>query len=261
MLEFETLSNLLFSMLCLFHRLTVHGMNQAISLGEALKNESITHIFSSDLKRAHRTAFAIANHHPHLPVHTHASLRERDFGELEGKPWRHAHLTKDLGERRPLLQARALAAWKWIFEEAGLLDVTSNSVIVVVSHGTFLGFLLDTICSFYNSSRPERVSWRNTAYAKLVITPGDTADLRIDCINDTRHLQHIKRQRGGVGSMKYDVSQKPLADFFVSSKKLSLDSGNNPSRVCVLYFLYYDEKILQTCSEICNAEQVFEISV
>ena len=170
------------------NRLTVHGMNQASSLGKSLKTEPITHIFSSDSKRAHRTASAIASHHTGLSVRSHQVLRERDFGDLEGKPWSQFHSQLENGEFRKILETRAMAAWNWIHEEARLLEGKSGSFIVVVSHGVFLSNLLDAVCSFYNASRP-RAIWSNTAYAKLRIRVDDVENgLVIESLNDTRHL-------------------------------------------------------------------------
>ena len=233
------------------NRLTVHGMNQATSLGETLKNEPITHIFSSDLTRAYRTASAIATHHPRLAVVTHQALRECDFGDLEGKPWTQTHTVQNRGEDRSTLESRALAAWTRITEESGLLEATADLFIVVVSHGSFLGILFTAICSFYNASKPERVFWNNTAYAKLVITTGEPViGLRVDSINDTRHLRSIHRQKGGVGSMKYDDSQRSLKDFFASSpKKRKLDTGKDSRIHVFVSLLHPDERNLQTCSE------------
>lgn len=64
--------------------LTPHGINQAKALGDKLKNVAFTHVFSSDLFRAQRTAEIIAADR-HLAVKTSALLRETSFGEFEGK--------------------------------------------------------------------------------------------------------------------------------------------------------------------------------
>src|SRR5438477_7266848 len=90
-------------------RLTVHGMNQATSLGEALKHEPVTHIFSSDLIHAYRTASAVAQHHPHVSVVSTTRLCERDFGELEGKPWRTTWSSTKSGESSTAMSERAVS--------------------------------------------------------------------------------------------------------------------------------------------------------
>lgn len=66
--------------------LNARGQWQARRAAEALRNEAITAVYSSDLARAHATALAIAGAHA-LPVQTHAGLRERHFGRFEGQTW------------------------------------------------------------------------------------------------------------------------------------------------------------------------------
>lgn len=66
--------------------LNERGRWQARRAAEALRDEPIAAIYSSDLARAHATAQAIAAARG-LPVHTHAGLRERHFGRFEGKTW------------------------------------------------------------------------------------------------------------------------------------------------------------------------------
>lgn len=63
-----------------------HGRWQARRLAEALRDEPIAAIYSSDLKRARDTAQAVAEARA-LPVHAHIGLRERGFGRFEGHTW------------------------------------------------------------------------------------------------------------------------------------------------------------------------------
>jgi len=70
--------------------LTTHGVLQASRLGSHLaKDVKVTHIFSSDLQRAFKTAEAIrvVQEHPDAPIETVKLkvLREQDFGFYEGR--------------------------------------------------------------------------------------------------------------------------------------------------------------------------------
>ena len=60
------------------------GRWQAARAGDALKDEAVSAIYSSDLLRAHHTAQAIAQH-AGVTVTTHRGLRERHFGIFEGQ--------------------------------------------------------------------------------------------------------------------------------------------------------------------------------
>ena len=66
--------------------LNPRGQWQAQCLGAALATSGLTHIYSSDLARAHNTAKTIAAHAGIEPqaVRLHAGLRERAFGVFEG---------------------------------------------------------------------------------------------------------------------------------------------------------------------------------
>ena len=60
------------------------GRWQAERLGMALKDEPIAAIYASDLSRAHDTALAVSRH-TGVPVQPEPGLRERSFGEFEGR--------------------------------------------------------------------------------------------------------------------------------------------------------------------------------
>lgn len=234
-------------------------MNQATSLGEALKTEPITHIFSSDLKRAYRTALAVAKHHPNVTVVPEKRFREQDLGDLEGKPWRQTwtgdsangerkHAKSDTGESKTAMKDRAVSAWSWVVQRDGIYEEETDVFVVVVSHGLFLSTLFHTICQFYHTTKPANVLWGNTAYVKFTVDNYRDPIFRLESMNVSSHLTAVQRQKGGVGSSKYDESQKTIRDFFVPSpKKLKTKSGKFPT-LCYIALLL-DDKNLQTCSE------------
>uniref|UniRef100_A0A646QJ07 Fructose-2,6-bisphosphatase TIGAR n=1 Tax=Hemiscolopendra marginata TaxID=943146 RepID=A0A646QJ07_9MYRI len=63
------------------------GLKQAHLLGHRLQNQKYTHIFASDLSRAKQTAQTILekSHYSVGPIVQDPRLRERKFGEVEGK--------------------------------------------------------------------------------------------------------------------------------------------------------------------------------
>ena len=63
--------------------LSARGRWQAARVAEALADEGMEVIYSSDLVRAHETAKAIAAV-VGLPIATDTGLRERGFGDFEG---------------------------------------------------------------------------------------------------------------------------------------------------------------------------------
>ena len=60
------------------------GNEQASALALALKNETITAIYSSPLARAIETASHIGRFHPSTPLIKESGLMEMDLGDFEG---------------------------------------------------------------------------------------------------------------------------------------------------------------------------------
>ncbi|MDE1833653.1 MAG: histidine phosphatase family protein, partial [Candidatus Micrarchaeota archaeon] len=67
-------------------RLNARGIAQAREAAEKLSRRRIDAIYSSDLARAADTADIIAKRHPRLKVVYVRALREKNLGELQGKP-------------------------------------------------------------------------------------------------------------------------------------------------------------------------------
>jgi len=61
------------------------GIKQAKKVALRLKDEKIDFIYSSDLARASNTAKEIAKFHPNVPIKFVKDLREKFFGEWQGK--------------------------------------------------------------------------------------------------------------------------------------------------------------------------------
>jgi 2,3-bisphosphoglycerate-dependent phosphoglycerate mutase len=218
-------------------------MNQAKSLGEALKNEPITHVFSSDLKRAIRTASAIADHHPQVSVVPDKLFREQDFGDLEGKPWRQTwasdiertHAKSKNGESTAAVNQRATTAWNWVLQTIDVYDAPNDLYVVVVSHGLFLSAIFKAVCGFYYTPTPTKLLWSNAAYLKFTVLPDSDPSFKVENINETSHLTAVQRQRGGVGSSQYDETQKTMKDFFASNPKKKNPNAGKVLLPCSLF--------------------------
>lgn len=81
--------------------LNANGERQAMRLAQALADDGVELIVSSDLARARQTAQAVADRLG-LPLATHPGLRERHFGEFQG------HTYAEVEQRWPEASAR----WK-----------------------------------------------------------------------------------------------------------------------------------------------------
>lgn len=169
------------------------GEWQARQVGQALADEPIARLVSSDLQRAQTTATAIAAACD-LTILTDARLREIGFGSWEGlsidqimeqdgdayRRWREnpsAHAPIG-GETLDVTGQRVLSLWQEIREiDAG--------TIVVVSHGGTLRILLSHLLQL-----PPQSFWQleldNASLSTIKIN--QTGNTLIS-LNDTQHLQ------------------------------------------------------------------------
>lgn len=127
--------------------LNEHGRRQALATAARLADERFDQIYSSDLGRAMDTARASAERLG-LPIRPLASLRERDYGHIQG-------LTHDEAlQRYPLLQPRlrarephatppggeSLAVFSQRVQRAfeALAESHAGASLLIVSHGGVL---------------------------------------------------------------------------------------------------------------------------
>jgi len=124
--------------------LTEQGLCQAKRVAAVLRGEAISHVFSSDMRRALETAKVIAQEHGLVPIQL-PSLREVEFGEWEGLTFQEiSHKYPDLvntwlrdpvstrppgGETLLEMSQRVLTCLDRIAESC------VEGTVVVVSHG------------------------------------------------------------------------------------------------------------------------------
>lgn len=177
--------------------LNAHGQWQAARVAQALSEEHIDRIYSSDLSRAQATAQAIADHNRNTAartVHLHTGLRERRFGLFEG------HTYAAIAEQWPEESLR----WKQrepnfappggespvqVMERVNqaITELASQHVgeqIVVVAHGGVMDMLY-RLATRQTVSAPRTWELGNTAINRLLWTP---EGLTLVGWADVRHL-------------------------------------------------------------------------
>lgn len=173
--------------------LNATGLWQAQRLARALADEDISAVYSSDLSRAWQTAEAIAQAQQ-LAVKAEPRLRERCFGDFQGKSWtemetdwpeaasawrrREPAFTPPGGENLLQLQERVLDA---------LVDVCQRhwgEQIVLVAHGGVMDMLYRT---GMNLDLQATRTWTlgNATVNRLLWTP---EGLHVVGWSDTSHL-------------------------------------------------------------------------
>jgi broad specificity phosphatase PhoE len=142
--------------------LTVHGSLQAQRLGTYLASASVefTHVFSSDLQRAYKTAEAICSAQPSadksndpatLKIQQLAVLREQDFGHFEGKSF-NARAADSKGSRKDHHRSQQA-------RDPGFKDIESNDSMILRMNS----FLDEHLLPILRKSRKENISTPNVA--------------------------------------------------------------------------------------------------
>ncbi|MFT5701398.1 MAG: broad specificity phosphatase PhoE [Desulforhopalus sp.] len=172
------------------------GEEQARALGVALKNETITALYSSPLKRAITTGQHIGKFHPSRTLIKESGLVEMDLGDFEGMEahkwateyqefraaWEKnpASLSMPGGESLEEVQHRAVVTLDRIskFHAPGSTLVICSHNFVIVS---LLCFALQRPLNQFRELRQDT--------AALNILYKDGALFQIEKINDCNHLQ------------------------------------------------------------------------
>ncbi|KAG7294567.1 hypothetical protein NEMBOFW57_004643 [Staphylotrichum longicolle] len=274
--------------------LTAHGVIQARRLGAHLAARAgaigrVTHVLTSDLKRAVETAEAVvaaqvgvgrpAGHAgavdhdgaddgnggdampPPLRVVQRLELRERDFCRAEGAKFGAAPSLALAGaESREQMRLRAE---KFVEGDLAPLLLSADGTggcVVVVAHGLILDSLLRVLLARFGSAEAARLGsggmtgWSNTGYVELVVRTGSDkpvaaegadaveisgevsgdrtpatpavlsppqprATLSVVGVNVLKHLEGLKKTRGGIGSAQFDKRQRTMDSFFGPSAK------------------------------------------
>jgi alpha-ribazole phosphatase/probable phosphoglycerate mutase len=139
------------------------GRRQIQKLVEALRNEPIAAVYTSDLQRAAATARALAEFFS-IPCIVRRALREIDFGRWEGLTWNEIekldlpYATRWLdefpqlpapgGESFEIFEARVRRETGYLLSlsEPGLTQ-TKSSLIAVVTHAGVMRAVLRTLCN------------------------------------------------------------------------------------------------------------------
>lgn len=184
--------------------LNARGRWQAQRLAQALADEDIAAIYSSDLSRARATAQAIADTDstasnpsddaPNREVRLHTGLRERCFGQFEGQTY--AQLAADWPEESRRWRQRdpdfAPEGGETLIALRDRVSHTLHTLasqhlgeqIVLVAHGGVLDALY-RLATHVDTSAPRSWQLGNAAINRLLWTPDA---LTLVGWSDTRHL-------------------------------------------------------------------------
>jgi len=179
--------------------LTEKGILQARSLALRLKDEGITHIYSSDALRAINTAEEIRRELGLEKLLLNPALREFSFGEWEGSIWQELresnpdifklwdsepHLvTTPGGENMELVTERA---WNFLRE---ITKIHSGETVCLVTHGLTLKLLVTKALGF-EVHEWAKTPWQHNTALNILEVEGDHWIPSL--LGDCQHLDHLE---------------------------------------------------------------------
>ena len=178
-------------------------------------------------------------------------LRERDFGSAEGKKFG-AVASSLRGAGAESHEQMRTRAERFVQQRLVRLFVSGQEgSVVVVAHGVILDVLLRVLLARFGPAELARlaragsrhlVGWSNTGYVEAVVQvrpalaeakaaevsgdrtsqqpgPLDRITMSVVGVNVLRHLEGLKKTRGGIGSAQFDKRQRTMDSFFAPSSK------------------------------------------
>lgn len=170
--------------------LTSLGELQAQAAGRRLATSGASALYTSPLRRAHRTAAIIGGHAGLDPIEVDG-LREYHFGEAEGLRWPDAAARWGLASRDwgvgQVPGEEGMEAFRLRVREAceALYERHRDSVAIAVVHGGVLGAILGTLWGL----APHEHVQMYTSNCGITTVADERGELAVIGLNDVCHLR------------------------------------------------------------------------
>lgn len=171
--------------------LSASGIEQAKKVALRLKDEEFDFIYSSDLRRAVDTAKEIAKYHPDTKIEFVENLRERNFGEFQGKKkrdfgWSNLDQEMDFMEQRGGETIEEVYKRAEIFLYKIIREHTNDSILFICHSG--IGKILVAIITGKGYTEIKSIeSLKNTSISTFEID--EDKNYKIVCYNCVKHLE------------------------------------------------------------------------
>lgn len=148
-------------------------------------------------------------------------LAEKDFGARESTR-NGVHVAgfpkgTGLGESKADFALKVhTVGQEWVRAAAAGSTAQTPPHVVLVTHGMWIA----TFFSATPSASPAPPFAANTGIfsLKVSLNEADKVASELFKVNDTRHLDHVKRQKGGFGRVAFDPAQTKLSSFFAQPR-------------------------------------------
>jgi broad specificity phosphatase PhoE len=162
------------------------GIEQATLLAKKLQESSINYICSSDLQRARHTAEIIAKN-KQLTVNTFTQLRERHFGQLEGKEYTLIRSKLKEGSAFGVESLQSMKKRGMSFLQSIINEVEGESLLIV-SHGGLINSIIHEISKGTLGTGITKLS--NTSITHLEFN----GEWIVHLVNDDQHLLDLEKE-------------------------------------------------------------------
>ena len=171
-------------------KLSALGIEQAKKVALRLKDEKIDFIFSSDLARAFDTAKEIAKYHPNAPLKCVKNLRERDYGEFQGKKERDFNWNVE-NYKVTSIQQKTVETLEELYHRAEsflhkIIPKHHQDTILFVGHNGINKALIAIITSKKKEEIQKIDNQHNTSIN--IFELGEDKSHKVLCLNCTKHL-------------------------------------------------------------------------
>lgn len=175
-----------------FAKLTGHGVRQSELLKKRLDKKKFDAMYSSPLRRSMETSHIVRPNG--MDILTDKGLKERDFGEFEGRVWEQVEedirneyrATRELpgvkgAESSEEMQKRVWACFREIIKE------NKGKKVLVMTHGGFIAVVMAII-----TNTPLRLRGRfqtDNGSITVINYDGEDKAFEVERFNDTSHLK------------------------------------------------------------------------
>lgn len=171
------------------------GLKQISKVARKLRNEHFDVAYTSDLRRARQTCEKILEYHPGVEMHLSEKLRERHFGELEGRlRTDYYQMVEKSGLSFDLFQPPGGESFQEVLKRAlsFVLEIHQkhhDQHVLIVSHGGIIG----TLSIHYmneNLAHIRRFIPENTGVSRVELNGESQPKLLV--FNETDHLNSFR---------------------------------------------------------------------
>lgn len=166
------------------------GKEQAEKLAERLRNEKIDLIISSDLNRATNTAKIVAKFHPDVELILDKRLRERFFGNIEGKNKKNLGIPKNVFISDYVYEDNVVKNEKSFLERVeALIEETAKrpeNNILLVGHNGICKAIIGNLLNRGIKNPKDIIVLNNTS---VTIFEKENGMIKLKLLNCTEHLK------------------------------------------------------------------------